>query len=35
MLPEDTLAKVAKAKNFATAEALVIAAVRRQALLDF
>ena len=34
-LPEDTIAKIVKAKNFANAESRGIAAIRRQALLDF
>jgi len=34
-LPEDIVAKVAKAKNFANAESIVIAEVRHQALTDF
>ncbi len=33
-LPEDVLAKVAKAQNFANAESIVIAEVRRQTLRD-
>jgi ATP-dependent 26S proteasome regulatory subunit len=34
-LPEELLAKIAKAESFANAESLVIAEVRRQALRDF
>ena len=34
-LPDDVVAKVAKARNFANAESMVIAEVRRQALRDF